>query len=63
MQGEKFVSDNNKCIRTSKWGRGANFNFLGGKGMDVFWNDPMKNIQYDGKHLFSGMGHWWATSF
>ena len=31
---------------------GTNFNFLGGKGMDVFWNDPMKNIQYDDKCIY-----------
>jgi hypothetical protein len=26
-RGEKIVSDNSKCIRTSKWGRGVNFLF------------------------------------
>ena len=31
--GDKIVSDNSKCIRTS--------NFLCGGGMDVFWNDPL----------------------
>jgi hypothetical protein len=40
-RGEKIVSDNSKCIRTSKGGRGVNFYFLRGGGMDVFWNDPI----------------------
>jgi hypothetical protein len=38
---EKFVSENTKCIRTSKRGRGLTFNSLHGGGMDVFWNDPI----------------------
>jgi hypothetical protein len=42
-RGEKIVSDNRKCIRTSEGGRGVNFlNFLRGGGMDVFWNDPIQ---------------------
>jgi hypothetical protein len=39
-RGDKIVSDNSKCIRTSEGGRGVNSNFLRGGGMDVFWNDP-----------------------
>ena len=39
-RGDKLVSDNCKCIRTSKGGLTSNF--LCGGGMDVFWNDPMK---------------------
>jgi hypothetical protein len=40
-RGEKIVSDNSKCIRTSKGGRGVNFQFPLWGGMDVFWNDPI----------------------
>jgi hypothetical protein len=40
-RGEKIVSDNSKCIRTSKGGRGVNLYFLRWGGMDVFWNDPI----------------------
>jgi hypothetical protein len=40
-RGEKNVSDNSKCIRTSKGGRGLTSYFLRGGGMDVFWNEPM----------------------
>ena len=40
-RGEKIVSDNSKCIRTSEGGRGLTSYFLRGGGMDVFWNDPM----------------------
>jgi hypothetical protein len=40
-RGEKIVSDNSKCIRTSERGRGVNFLFPPGGGMDVFWNDPL----------------------
>jgi hypothetical protein len=39
-RGEKIVSDNSKCIRTSKKGRGLTSYFLRGGGMDVFWDDP-----------------------
>jgi hypothetical protein len=41
-RGEKIVSDNSKCIRTSEGGRGVTSYFLRGGGMDVFWNDPIK---------------------
>jgi hypothetical protein len=37
-RGEKIVSDNSKCIRTSEGGRRVNFLF---PPMDVFWNDPL----------------------
>jgi hypothetical protein len=37
-RGEKFVSDNSKCIRV----RGLTSNFLCGGGMDVFWNGPIR---------------------
>jgi hypothetical protein len=40
-RGDKIVSDNSKCIRTSEGGRGVNFQFLRGGGIDVFWNDPL----------------------
>jgi hypothetical protein len=44
-RGEKIVSDNSKCIRTSEEGRGVNFQFplwgWYGSIMDVLWNDPM----------------------
>ena len=43
-RGEKNVSDNSKCIRTSKGGRGLTSYFLRGGGMDVFWNDPIKKL-------------------
>jgi hypothetical protein len=44
-RGEKIVSDNSKCIRTSEGGRGVTSYFLRGGAMDVFWNDPiMKKI-------------------
>jgi hypothetical protein len=39
-RGEKIVSDDSKCIRTSEGGRGVNFLFPPWGGMDVFWNDP-----------------------
>ena len=38
-RGEKIVSDNSKCIRTSEGGLTSYF--LRGGGMDVFWNDPL----------------------
>jgi hypothetical protein len=47
-RGEKIVSDNSKCIRTSKGGRGVNFLF--GGGMDVFWNDPLAQLINVHKH-------------
>ena len=41
-RGEKIVSDNSKCIRTSEGGRGVLTSyFLREGGMDVFWNDRM----------------------
>ena len=40
-RGEKIVSDN-KCIRTSKEGRGVNFLFPPWGWLDVFWNDPFQ---------------------
>jgi hypothetical protein len=41
-RGEKIVSDNSKCIRTSEGGvEGLTSYFLRG-GMDVFWNDPIQ---------------------
>jgi hypothetical protein len=40
-RGEKIVSDNSKCTRTSEGGRGLTSYFLCGGGMDVFWNDPI----------------------
>ena len=40
-RGEKIVSDNSKCIRSSEGGRGLTSYFLCGGGMDVFWNDPI----------------------
>ena len=40
-RGEKIVSDNSKCIRSSEGGRGLTSYFLRGGGMDVFWNDPI----------------------
>jgi hypothetical protein len=40
-RGEKIVSDNSKCIRTSKGGSGVNFLFPPWGWMDVFWNDPI----------------------
>jgi hypothetical protein len=40
-RGEKIVSDNSKCIRTSKGVGGLTSYFLRGGGMDVFWNDPL----------------------
>ena len=40
-RGEKIVSDNSKCIRTSEGGRGLTSYFLRGGDMDVFWNDPI----------------------
>jgi hypothetical protein len=43
-RGDKIVSDNSKCIRTSEGGRGVNFQFPPWGGMDVFWNDPLQNI-------------------
>jgi hypothetical protein len=44
-RGEKIVSDNNKCIRTSEGvGRLTSY-FLRGGGMDVLWNDPIQ-LQY-----------------
>ena len=45
-RGEKIVSDNSKCIRTSEGGRGLTSYFLRGGGMDVFWNDPMPSYQF-----------------
>jgi hypothetical protein len=39
-RGDKIVSDNSKCIRTSKGVGGSTSNFLHGDGMNVFWNDP-----------------------
>ena len=44
-RGEKIVSDNSKCIRTSEEGRGLTSYFLCGGGMDVLWNDPIQ-LQY-----------------
>jgi hypothetical protein len=45
---DECVSDNSKCIRTSEGGSGVNVQFPLWGGMDVFWNDPMKNWQsYD----------------
>ncbi len=38
--GEKIVSDNSKCIRTSEGGRGLTSYFLCGGGKHVFWDDP-----------------------
>jgi hypothetical protein len=43
--GEKIVSDNSKCIRTSEGGRGLTSNFLHEAGTDVFWNDPINRTQ------------------
>ena len=40
-RGEKIVSDNSKCSRTSEGGRGLTSNFLRESGIDVFWNDPL----------------------
>ena len=47
-RGEKIVSDNSKCIRTSEGSRGFEVGvggltsyFLRGGDMDVFWNDPI----------------------
>jgi hypothetical protein len=40
-EGRKTCSDNSKCVRTSKGGRGLTSYFLRGGGMDVFWNDPI----------------------
>jgi hypothetical protein len=37
--GEKIVSDNSKCIRTSEGDRGVNFQFPPWGGMGVFWNE------------------------
>ena len=39
-RGEKIASDNSKCIRTSKGGRGVNFLFPPWGWYGVFWNDP-----------------------
>ena len=43
-RGEKIVSDNDKCIRTSEGGRGLTSNFFCGGGMDVFL-DELPNVQ------------------
>jgi hypothetical protein len=40
-RGEKIVSDNSKCIRTSEGGRGVNFLFPPWGWYGCFWNDPM----------------------
>jgi hypothetical protein len=40
-RGEKIVSDNSKCIRTSEGGRGVNFLFPLWGWYGCFWNDPM----------------------
>jgi hypothetical protein len=50
-RGEKFVSDNSKCIRTSEeavnlplWPLGGlTSNVFCGRDMDVFWNEPLSN--------------------
>ena len=49
-RGDKIVSDNSKCIRTSKRDRGGGVtsNFLRWGGMDVFWNDPMLQMPFQG---------------
>jgi hypothetical protein len=43
-RGEKIVSDNSKCIRTSEGGLTSYFLRRG--GMDVFWNDPILDMLY-----------------
>ena len=48
-RGEKIVSDNSKCIRTSKRGRGVNFLFPPWGGMDVFWNDLL-DVSWNNSH-------------
>ncbi len=40
-RGEQIVSDNSRCVRTSKGAGGLTSNFLCGGGMDVLWNDPI----------------------
>jgi hypothetical protein len=51
-RGEKIVSDNSKCIRTSKGGRGLTSYFLRGGGMDVFWNDSITKIRVYKKSVY-----------
>jgi hypothetical protein len=43
-RGEKIVSDNDKCIRTSDGVGGLTSYFLRGGGMDVFWNDLLDSL-------------------
>jgi hypothetical protein len=45
-RGEKIVSDNSKCIRTSEWGRGVNFLFplWGWYGCFLEWPITLKYV-------------------
>jgi hypothetical protein len=56
-RGERIVSDNSKCIRTSKGGRGLTSYFLCGGRMDVFWNDPIGKEAHGEKQLYIKLIH------